>query len=161
MLVVADSSPIITLVKIQQVDLLPKFFQRLIIPPAVATELSDPRRSAAVRELIESAPDWLETMSPTALKIIPGLHPGESEAISLALELHAELLLIDERTGYRAAKARGFSVVGFLGILERGAREALLDLREAFDRLRRDPTIWINHKLLDQRLDYFLKDRLG
>jgi len=65
------------------------------------------------------------------------LHFGEREAICLALEIHADLTLIDERVGRRVAKQLGLNVVGTLGILDRAAQGDLLHLPTAIDCLRR------------------------
>ena len=82
------------------------------------------------------------------------MHPGETEALSLAIELHADLILIDERRAYREAVARKLNAVGTVGVLERAAAEKLLDLNDAFDRLKQTD-FWISHKLLDERLRLF------
>jgi predicted nucleic acid-binding protein len=56
MLIVADSSPLIVLVNIRQIDVLPKLFGRVVIPPAVASELVAPSRPQAVRDFIAARP---------------------------------------------------------------------------------------------------------
>jgi hypothetical protein len=84
------------------------------------------------------------------------LHPGETEALSLALELHADLVLIDERKAYREAVARKLNAVGTVRVLERAAAEKMLDLKDAFERVKKTD-FWISHKLLDERLKLFEK----
>ena len=56
--------------------------------------------------------------------------------ILLAMSLHADLLLMDDRKGVRMARGKGFRVTGTLGILEIAARREMLDLADAFARLR-------------------------
>lgn len=87
---------------------------------------------------------------------LQNIHPGEREAISLALELHATLLLIDEADGRKAALKRGLAATGTVGVLERAAEQGLLDLGEAFSRLKKTD-FWIRHSLLDERLLHFQK----
>jgi predicted nucleic acid-binding protein len=65
------------------------------------------------------------------------LGAGERAAIILALSIHADLVLIDERKGTQAALGKGLDVTGTLGILQRAARKGLLDLAQSFDRLKR------------------------
>jgi predicted nucleic acid-binding protein len=154
MLVIADSSPLIVLVNIGHVEVLPKLFGQIVIPPAVAAELARPTRSDAVRKFTASPPQWLTVQQPTIIQKIPALHPGETEALSLALELHADLILIDERKAYRQAVALKLNAIGTIRLLERAAAEGLLDLRDAFDRVKQTD-FWISHKLLDERLRLF------
>jgi predicted nucleic acid-binding protein len=68
---------------------------------------------------------------------LAGLDAGEEDAIALALELHADLLLMDDEEGATAARAKGLEVTGTLGILRRAAQRRLLNLAAAFDRIKR------------------------
>src|SRR3954468_16457477 len=106
MIVVADSSPVVVLVKIEHVQILSSLFQEVFIPPQIAAELSHPKRPAAVRDFMKAKPPWLRIQAPANVEQIPELHEGECAAISLAVELNADLLLIDERQGRSAAHAR-------------------------------------------------------
>jgi predicted nucleic acid-binding protein len=154
MLVIADSSPAIVLVNIGHVEVLPKLFGHIVIPPAVAQELASPSRPQAVRDFAATPPPWLRIERPSIVQPIAELHPGETEALSLALELHADLVLIDERRAYREAVARKLNAIGTVRVLERAAAQKLLDLQNAFDRLKKTD-FWISHKLLDERLKLF------
>lgn len=158
MLVIADSSPLIAMVNIGCIEVLPKLFGQVVIPPAVAHEIAAPSRPSSVRDFAATLPGWLRVQRPIAVENIPELHPGETEALSLALELHADLVLIDERSAYRVAVARKLNAVGTVGVLERGAAEGLLDLKEAFDQLK-GTDFWISPKLLDERLNLFVARR--
>jgi predicted nucleic acid-binding protein len=102
MLVVADSSPLIVLVNIGHVDVLPTLFGEVVIPAAVAAELTFPSRPQAVRDFAAAPPAWLKVRHPTTLQQIPELHPGEREALSLAIELHADqrLTLFHKQRGH-------------------------------------------------------------
>jgi len=70
------------------------------------------------------------------LKTRYGIGAGERAAISLALSIHADLILIDERKGTQAALERGLEVAGTLGVLQRAARQGLVNLAKAFERLK-------------------------
>jgi predicted nucleic acid-binding protein len=63
------------------------------------------------------------------------LDPGEREAIQLAEEQAANLLLIDERLGRSEARRRGISTLGTLGILLAGGERRLIEPKEIFERL--------------------------
>lgn len=151
MVVVADSTPLIALADIGHISILPALFREVIIPAEVSAELRRYNRSQAVRDLLVSASAWLLERTPAAVEPIPGLHAGESAAISLAQELKADLLLIDEKEGRRAAAARHIPFTGTIGVLELAADRELLDLQEAFVRLRKTD-FWISPALLDDRL---------
>jgi predicted nucleic acid-binding protein len=151
MIVIADSSPLIALVNIGQIDLLPKLFGGVVIPPEVAAELDVSNRPQAVRDLMASRPPWLTVQSATRIEPIQSLHAGECAAISLARDLNADLILIDEVRGRREAVKRGFRITGTVGVLELAASRGWLNLRDAFNRLKQID-FWISHELLDERL---------
>ena len=93
---------------------------------------------AVVRAWISQPPAWLEVVSlkRSVDSALEHLDAGEREAISLASELQAILLLMDERDGVTLARHRGLKVVGTLAALELAAAHGLVDLQTMFDRLR-------------------------
>lgn len=125
MLVVSDTSPLSLLVQVAQIDVLPALFGEIAIPPEVAREMSHARTPVSVKAFIAAPPAWLSIHSPTSLLSLPSLDPGETAAISLAVELGA-LLLIDERDGRKVAQAYGVPVIGAVGVLERAAGLGLI-----------------------------------
>lgn len=159
MIVVADSSPLIVLVKIGHIAILPALFGEVFIPPQIAAELSNEKGSQPVQDFIAEKPKWLRVQAPANLEAIPEIHEGESAAISLASELKADLLLIDETDGRSAALARHLQITGTIGILERAAEKDLLDLAEAFTRIKQTD-FWISEKLLDEVLERFRQQEI-
>jgi predicted nucleic acid-binding protein len=77
----------------------------------------------------------LQSQSDTP-QALPELDPGEREAIQLALEAHADLVLMDEKLGVRLAGRRGLRVIGTLGVLVQGATHGLVDINVAVERLQ-------------------------
>lgn len=154
MIVVADSSPLVVTAAIGCVEVLSSLFKKIIIPPGVASELTAPNRSATVRDLVRSTPDWLEVLPPTSVEAIPSLHAGEIAAIALARELAADLLIIDERRGRRAAVERQVRIVGTIGLLEMAADRGFIDLPTVFNAIKQT-NFWISPKFLDERLFLF------
>lgn len=67
--------------------------------------------------------------------ILEDLDAGEREAIFLAEEMRASLLLIDEKQGRLEAKRRSISTIGTLGVLLAGAKKGLADPELLFQRL--------------------------
>src|ERR1039458_7411040 len=87
---------------------------------------------------------------------IHGLHPGEVEALQLALRAKALGVLMDDLDGRKAARQLGLSVIGTIGLLERAAEKRLIKLPDAVARLRQT-NFFIAPELLDQLLE---RDRL-
>jgi predicted nucleic acid-binding protein len=136
--IVADTTPLNYLVLIQAADILPDLYRAVLIPPAVKAELAHANTPAIVRAWISQAPSWLEVVSlkQPVDSALAHLDAGEREAISLASELQAILLLMDERDGMTIARHRGLKVVGTLAALDLAAAHGLVDLQTMFERLR-------------------------
>lgn len=138
--VVADTSPLNYLVQIHCQDLLPALYERVLVPPAVIAELDHPATPAAVRTWLAHRPEWIvigQLQSPSDTpQALPELDPGEREAIQLALEAHADLVLMDEKLGVRLARRRGLRVIGTLGVLVQAANHRLVDINVAVERLQ-------------------------
>ena len=135
-LIVSDTSPLNYLVLIGAVDLLPKLVSGVLIPPAVAAELANPRTPQAVRQWISNPPPWIQIVAPLRVDVSLDLDRGETEAISLAVERGIRTILIDERKGFSVAKSRGLEPLGLLAILEVSAARGLFDFDDAILRLR-------------------------
>jgi len=79
---------------------------------------------------------WFEIVRPTNPVTLPRLDAGESEAIALAIQINADVLLIDDHAGRQAAAGPGLRVAGTLSVLDDADRGGLLRFDEACDRLR-------------------------
>lgn len=108
-LVIADTSPLNYLVLIGHVDILPALFERVILPSAVWDELKHAKAPSAVTDWIASRPAWVDVRRTSHLHTgsLEMLDAGEEAAIALAVELHADLLLMDDEEGVIAARAKG------------------------------------------------------
>ena len=137
MIVVSDTSPLNYLVLIELQDILPKLFGRILIPGAVNQELRSPAVPDAIQRFLAAAPDWLQTHASFEIEQERrNLDAGEREAISLALRVSADLVLLDERRGRRAARDHGLAVSGTLGVLDLADRRGFVRLQDAIDRLK-------------------------
>jgi predicted nucleic acid-binding protein len=136
-IVVADTSPIRYLLLIEHIDLLPQLYGRIAIPQRVYAELIAPNAPQIVQVWAIDLPNWTEvkTISIQADLALQRLDPGEQEAILLAQELQAELLLLDDKAGRQAALSRNLSVTGLLGVLDEAAKLGLISRSEIADRL--------------------------
>ncbi len=135
MIVVSDTSPLNYLAILGLPQVLAQLFGEVVVPPAVALELADAAAPQPTRALIQNPPNWLSVRRPSdstvrALRATaPKLGAGEIEAISLAKDLGADLLLTDERRATREAREKHhLRVTGLLGVLERAAVRHLIDL---------------------------------
>lgn len=152
MIVVSDTSPLHYLILIDCAHLLPELYGRVITTLEVVEELSRVKTPQKVREWVAEPPAWLEIQEPTIPLIeLPKLGLGEASAITLAKELAAELLLIDERYGTQIAQSSGLLVTGTLGVLKGAARRGLISLPVALEALRHT-TYRYTPKLFEQLL---------
>jgi predicted nucleic acid-binding protein len=137
MIVVADTSPINYLVLIQEIDILPKMYGSVVVPQTVRDELVRLSAPQLVRSWVDHLPVWLEVRSPLALpdSSLANLDAGERDAITLAAELQADQLIVDDREGRREAERRGIPAIGTLGVLREAATLKLLNIRVAVERL--------------------------
>lgn len=153
-LVIADTGPINYLVLIGHIEILPKLFEKVVLPSMVRDELARPKAPTMVREWISAPPPWIDVR-----QIIHAHDPemdkldaGEEDAIALALELQADIILMDDREGVTVARSKGFRVAGTLTVLAMAAQHRLLNLAEAFDRIKRT-NFHYHQTLMDQLLD--------
>jgi len=155
-IVVADASPLHYLLLIEHVHVLPGLYGRLMVPPAVLRELRQQRTPEVVRSWLSNPPPWfsIETPGQPVEGLSEVLGPGEREAIALASELTA-VLLIDDRDGRREAERKNVEVLGTLRVLYDAAEHGFADLALAFSRLRQT-----NFRASDQLMQHLLsRDR--
>jgi uncharacterized protein len=130
-IVISDTSAITNLAAIQQLHLLPQLYDQVTIPRAVYRELAEVDPPVPGTFEVQTVP-WLEVVQVSSqiaveqLQINVRLDPGESEAIVLALELKADLLLIDERRGRAEANRLGVRITGLLGLLVEAKQKRLI-----------------------------------
>ena len=118
MKVASDSSPLIFLSALGLLDILRIEFGEVLIPEAVYQEVTanDLKGSDEVKDA-----DWIKVVpieNTESLFLLPSLDVGEREAIILASEQNADLLLVDDLAGRRAAMMYEINVMGTLGFLK-------------------------------------------
>ena len=135
MIIVSDTTPLMTLLKCDHLDLLKKMYGSVLIPSAVYKELTDNPLYEQEAQIIKNC-DFLEIKEITnkarvqTLLNSTGLDLGETEAIVLAETTNADLLLMDEVMGRMIAKEMGFTIAGAIGILIAAKTEGLLSSDE-------------------------------
>ncbi len=121
MIIVADTSPLNYLVQLEAVEVLPKLYGHIVIPREVMDELLQLDAPAVVQLWAQSAPRWLELRKPISIDLSLPIDLGEAAAISLAKELRADRLLMDDRDARDVAIRMGIPVAGTLAVLKDAA----------------------------------------
>lgn len=120
MIVISNTSPITNLAAVGQIDLLRQLYEKVIIPQAVYDELTSGSGEQPGSVEVQTL-GWVETRSVTDRALVVALQmeldDGEAEAVALAKELAADLLLLDERRGRATAARLDLRCIGLLGAL--------------------------------------------
>ena len=156
MIVVSDASPLIALAAVGQLDLLHDLYGEVLVPEAVQNEVTLVRPAAPGAAAVSLA-GWIRVLPVQNLALVAAmsveLDPGEAEAIALAVEEGADLLLIDERRGRIAASRLNQRVVGVLGILVEAKQRNLISLvRPVLDALASQTGFRVSQALRDRIL---------
>lgn len=127
--VMANTTPLIALSNIDQLELLHKLYGTVIIPQAVMDEIIREPAKQRVRNA-----SWIKVkaIQDQSQKDIfrARLHAGEVEVMILAREQKADLVIIDDDAAKKTAKFLGLNVTGTLGVLLKAKREGYLKMVE-------------------------------
>jgi predicted nucleic acid-binding protein len=151
MIVVSDTSCIINLAIVNRLSLLRSLFQEVIIPDAVYNEIVVDGSTEPGADEVKNA-NWISSKK-CHNKLLLGellktLDEGESEAIVLAIELNATLLLIDEEKGRKEAERLKIQYTGLLGVLLIAKEKGLLtEIKPIIDELMLKAEFRISPKL--------------
>jgi predicted nucleic acid-binding protein len=133
--VVSDTTPLNYLIVIGSIEVLPRLFGNVVIPPAVIAEMSHPKAPEAVAHWAAAPPGWISIQAPRQ-HLNLALGRGEEEAIALAEELRIRGILVDDKKARAEAKKRGISTIGTIAILDLADQARLLDFETCLDLLR-------------------------
>jgi len=130
MIVVSDTTPLISLLKLDLLDILQKMYSEVALPEAVYDELvtnaAFQKEAQAIRDCAFLRKEAVRNCF--AVRVLEAemlLDRGESEALVLAEDLQADLLLVDERRARTIAKQLGIPIAGTLGVLLEAKRRGL------------------------------------
>jgi predicted nucleic acid-binding protein len=141
-IIVSNAGPLIALAKIERFELLRKLFSKLYIPQAVYDEVVVIGAGrAGAKETEQAVGDWIKVQEVKDIVMVKSLltklGKGESEAIALALETKADLVLLDDYKARATAEFMGLNMTGSVGMLNKVQKEGLIsDLRPLLDELR-------------------------
>ena len=146
--IVSNTTPTISLLKLNRLELLQQLYTQIYIPLAVYNEIEAGKRKGFYEDL--SNIDWInifEIENQQAVKYFLNLDAGEAEAIVLATEISADLIILDEKLGRFHAKHADLTVTGTIGILIKAKTQGLIkELKPLLNELT-DKKVWISEKL--------------
>ena len=151
--VISNNSPLVGLFGINLLSLLQDLYTEVWIPRKVEKEFlkKDP---IVRREALENAP-WIKTVDltdPQTAAVYVELDEGEAEALALAAEHDARLILLDEKVGRQTAEKVGLTVKGIVGILLEAKEEGLIDVIKPLLIRLRDNGIHLSESLINNAL---------
>jgi predicted nucleic acid-binding protein len=126
MIVISNSSPLIALGKIQRLDILKCVFKKIYIPKVVYQEViidDSPEKEA----LLQGVNDFIEVIEPkTTHSFKRMIDSGEKEVLNLAIEINADMLIIDDRKARKEAQELGFKTFLTSTIIKRAEQQKLI-----------------------------------
>ena len=152
--VVSNTTPIISLLKLNRLEILRDLYGQINIPSAVYQEIEAGKSKGYYQDL--SKIDWItisKVKDEQAVKYFLDLDAGEAEAIVLATEINADLIILDEKLGRFHAKHTGLKVTGTIGALIKAKKEGLIkELKPLLNELIKKD-VWISDKLIKEILN--------
>jgi hypothetical protein len=157
MIVVSNTSPLTSLAAIGRLELLRQLYGEIHIALGVWHELNHGGRRHPGSHEVEEA-SWVErhevSNQPLVTVLRRDLDRGEAETLALAIELKADLVLLDEQEGRHAAVRCGLRPLGVLGVLLQAKRlGAIGEIRSLLDALRQKAGFFLGESLYRQVLE--------
>ena len=150
---ISNTTPILSLLKIDKLDLLKELYGKVIVPLAVYQEIEKGREKPYYQDL--SVMDWVEVheiKNPDSRAYFIDVDDGEAEVLILAKEMNADLVIMDEIMGRRYAKQLKFNITGTIGVLLKAKEKGLIkSIRNLMAELIEKGT-WLNPKLISKAL---------
>lgn len=151
--VVSNTTPIISLLKIDKLEVLKDLYGEVFVPHEVFNEIEAGKNKEYYTDL--SKIDWIKVVKikdEKSLSYFLDLDKGEAETIILATELGADLTILDETLGRYHAKHAKLKITGTLGILLKAKKSGYItELKSLLDELK-EKGIWLNKSLIDKML---------
>jgi predicted nucleic acid-binding protein len=151
--VVSNTTPIISLLKVDELEILKKLYKELFIPYEVYIEIEAGKNKEYYVDL--ATIEWIRIVkiqNEKSLSFFLDLDKGEAEAIVLANEMEADLIILDETLGRFHAKHIGLKVTGTIGILLKAKENGIIDKIKPILNGLVEKGIWLSEKLIKQTL---------
>jgi hypothetical protein len=155
--VIADSSFLIALATVDALSLLSKIFPEVKIPGAVYDEVVTQGTGLPGAEEVANA-EWIKRFVVKDTNKVKAyraerLGAGEAEALALAEELKADLVLVDDERAWEVARQKGFAYMRSTELVLEAHRRHLLDVETAEVKLLElRKKRWISEEVLEAAL---------
>ena len=152
--VVSNATPILSLLKIEQLHLLQLLYDTLIVPTAVWQEVEAGKDKPFYVDL--ATLPWVDIQTVqnlAAVGYLTDLDRGEAEVIVLAREIRADLVIIDETLGRQYAQHFGLPLTGTLGILLRAKQAGHISEIKPLLQMLQKQGVWISTRVLQDVLE--------
>ena len=149
--VIVNTTPLIALCHVGQLDVLKKIYGEILIPQAVYQELSEKNESICKKQ-VDNSLDWIHVekienqMAKSMFKT--QLHDGEVEVMILAKEKNADTVIIDDSNAKKHAKYLKLPVTGTLGVLIKAKRQGYISELKPVIQKMIDKNIYISEKIM-------------
>jgi len=155
-MIISNSTPLINFSSVGGLELLHALFGEISVPEAVWDETVGQSHKYPSALAIQQC-DWIHKIAITNYQLrdvfLLELDRGEAEAITLALEQHAELVLIDERSGREVAERVGLNFTGTIGCLSRAKKLGVIsDIRSRLDKIMQEAGFWVSPRFYEKIL---------
>ncbi len=151
--IISNTTPILSLLKINQIEILKKIYGEIIIPYGVYTEIENGKSKKYYIDL--KTIKWkkiLKLKDRKPLKYLSELDKGEAEVIVLAKEIKSDLIIIDEKLGRYFAKKYNLKLTGTLGVLIKAKKLGFFKKIGFLIKRMQENGIWLNQKLINKIL---------
>jgi len=149
--IISNTTPILSLLKINKLDLLKKLYGEIVIPNAVFQEIENGKEKEYYQDLTHLP--WIkitDLKNPDSKEFFTDLDDGEAEVLILAKEQNADLVIMDEILGRRFANQLGVNLTGTIGVLLKAKENGLIEsVSELLTELIEKGT-WLNPKLVSR-----------
>lgn len=152
--VVSNTTPVLSFLKIGRLEILRELYGEILVPQAVFEEIEAGKNKLFYQDL--SLISWVkieEVQNKNSLAYFLDLDKGEAEAIALAVETNADLLIIDEKLGRFHAKHAGLKITGTIGVLLKAKSHGIIQQIQPLLIELRNSSTWISDKFFSEIID--------
>lgn len=157
MIIFSDTTPIIALSSIAQLDLLPTLFNEIYVVEEVVEECAIGGK-IIVPDLTKL--DWVNVVESKDIKdqnsFLKELDKGEKHTLNMAFHQNADYVIIDEKIARNVAEYMGISVTGTLGVLLKAKQQGEISSFSKYALAMQEQGIYYNTALL-KRLALHMK----